>query len=85
MTEPRTSAGGVSTTRRRFLRAGGAAGAMAIGLGSAVGSAAGSITEFEELTVSEDNRIVNEDGQTVVLRGLNIPDPKRANYTAPVR
>ncbi|MFB6162007.1 MAG: cellulase family glycosylhydrolase [Halococcoides sp.] len=73
--------------RRTFLKATGATGAMAVGLGAGVaGNAMGGLTEFPKLTVSSDNRIVRDDtGDTVRLRGLNIPDPKRMDYTQKVR
>ncbi len=84
----RTNGGtGSNTTRRRFLQAsGGAAGAIALGVGTgAVGSAAAAIAEFQDLSVSSDNRIVNESDETFKMRGLNIPDPKRLAITKNVR
>ncbi|WP_226012383.1 cellulase family glycosylhydrolase [Halomicrobium salinisoli] len=75
-------------SRRRFLSAAGAAGALTAGAGLAGGTAAGDgvgIQEFERLRVSSDNRIVDESGDTFVMRGLSIPDPKRLEITKEVR
>ncbi|MCU4972721.1 glycoside hydrolase family 5 protein [Halobacteria archaeon AArc-m2/3/4] len=74
------------------MRATAGAGVAALGLGagvsgSAVGQASGvgNLSEFQELSVSSDNRIVNEDGETFVMRGVNIPDPKRLERTKHLR
>jgi PKD repeat protein len=75
-----------NVSRRTFLRSTAATGALAVGLGSGIiGDAAAGIASFDNLSVSSDNRIVNESGETFKMRGLNIPDPKRLAVTKHVR
>ncbi|PCR91867.1 cellulase family glycosylhydrolase [Natrinema ejinorense] len=77
----------ISLTRRNMMRATAGTGVAALGLGAgfAGSAAAGGIAEFQNLTVSDDNRIVNEDGETFKMRGLSIPDPKRLHRTRHLR
>ncbi|WP_226482097.1 cellulase family glycosylhydrolase [Natrinema amylolyticum] len=77
----------ISVTRRNVMRTTAAAGVAGLGLsaGFAGTAAAGGIDEFQNLTVSDDNRIVNEDGETFKMRGLSIPDPKRLHRTRNLR
>ncbi|SEQ73759.1 cellulase family glycosylhydrolase [Natrinema salaciae] len=73
----------IELTRRGVMRttAGVGAAGLALGAGLTGSAAATGIQEFQNLTVSSDNRIVNEDGETFKMRGLSIPDPKRLHRT----
>ncbi|WP_240550469.1 cellulase family glycosylhydrolase [Halomicrobium salinisoli] len=70
------------------MKATGAAGALAVGVGPGLtGSAAGNIDPegFKALEINSDNQIVTEDGEVFKMRGLNVPDPKRVEITKNVR
>ena len=77
--------GDVELSRRNVLRAGaaGLAGA-AIGTSGFTGSAAAADMATPRLQ-RDGNLIVDPDGNTVTLRGVNIADPKRIDVTAPAR
>jgi len=77
--------GEAELSRRDVLRAGtaGAVGA-ALGVSGFAGSAAADDTATPRLQ-RDGNLIVDPDGNTVTLRGVNIADPKRINLTAPAR
>ncbi|MDF9747289.1 cellulase family glycosylhydrolase [Natrinema salsiterrestre] len=77
----------INLTRRNVMRTTAAAGVAGLGMGAgfAGSAAAGGLDEFQNLTVSDDNRIVNEDGETFKMRGLSIPDPKRLHRTRNLR
>ncbi len=77
---------GAAVSRRDVLRAAGA-GVAAAGLGAGtVGSASaedrGISTPWLEV---EGNKVLDPQGNEVILRGVNVPDPKRMDHTVPVR
>ncbi|WP_159077055.1 cellulase family glycosylhydrolase [Halococcoides cellulosivorans] len=78
-------------SRRRFLQSGAVTGALAVGAGAGLASAATSIDDasiesFAPLAVDPDNRIVRGDtGEVFTIRGLNVPDPKRMAITEQMR
>ncbi len=74
-------------TRRGVMKATAGAGVAALGLSAFSGGAAGNLSdgEFQRLSVNSENKIVNEDGDTFVMRGVNIPDPKRLERTKHLR
>ncbi|NGM68838.1 glycoside hydrolase family 5 protein [Natronolimnobius sp. AArcel1] len=76
----------IRMSRRSMMRATAGASAAAIGLGAGItGSVAGNISEFEDLTIDSQNRIVNESGEPFKMRGVSIPDPKRLDRTSQLR
>ncbi|WEL18319.1 Cellulase, glycosyl hydrolase family 5 [Halorhabdus sp. SVX81] len=84
-TESPSTAGIASASRRDFLKAAAAGGAIATGFGGGlVGSAAADVIPTPPLHV-DGNLIKDPDGATVNLRGVNMADPKRINVTAPAR
>ncbi|GAB3040599.1 cellulase family glycosylhydrolase [Natronobiforma cellulositropha] len=83
-TEQQTDTG---ATRRDFLKAA-SAGAVATGLGlgaGAVGTASASSGINTPWLHVEGNTVKDPLGNEVILRGVNVPDPKRLNVTAPAR
>ena len=84
-TESPSTAGIASASRRDFLKAAAASGAIASGFGGGlIGSAAADVIPTPPLHV-DGNLIKDPDGATVNLRGVNMADPKRINVTAPAR
>ncbi|WP_049928115.1 cellulase family glycosylhydrolase [Halopiger goleimassiliensis] len=81
------SASPIELSRRGMMRTAAGAGlaSLALGAGLSGTAAADGIENFQNLTVSSDNRIVNEDGETFKMRGINIPDPKRVHRTRYLR
>lgn len=79
------SSTGAVTSRRTFLRSAAGVGAIAVGVGSsAVGTVAGNGISTPWLH-RDGNLIKDPSGNTVVLRGMNIADPKRIDVTAQAR
>ncbi|WP_226021765.1 cellulase family glycosylhydrolase [Halomicrobium salinisoli] len=72
------------SSRRDFLKATAAAGALAAGVGSGVVGTSTAGIPTPRLSV-DGNLIKDPQGEAVKLRGLNIADPKRLSVTAPAR
>lgn len=76
----------INMSRRSMMRATAGTSMAALGLGAGItGSVAGNISEFDDLTIDSQNRIVNESGEPFKMRGVSIPDPKRLDRTSQLR
>ncbi|MFB6162727.1 MAG: cellulase family glycosylhydrolase, partial [Halococcoides sp.] len=83
-TDSDRSAESKSTSRRTFLKTTAGGAALATGISAGLFGSASAGIPTPQLGV-DGNVIVDPQGNTVKLRGVNIADPKRINVTAPAR
>jgi len=78
--------GGFDVSRRSVLRGAAAGGLAALGIGTGfTGSAAAQAAGAPPALHREGTDVVDANGDTVWIRGINIADPKRVDVSAPAR